>query len=133
MPRTDVDMRALLYVTLHEVRTRPRTTASPCLVLQYPTIAAAVVPIFNVPEISASSVLTLSREALSGIFLGNVTLWSDPLIAATNPGLVLPPVRIFICVRLDKSGTTEILTRALSRFRYDTRVLARVSARLDMS
>lgn len=82
----------------------------------YPSMAAAVVSIYNVPELAAAGVtLVLSREALAGVYLGAITLWNDTAIATLNPGVALPGARIVVCVRLDKSGTTEILTRALTR------------------
>ena len=78
-----------------------------------PVLAAAVVPIFNVPQLSS---LQLTQTALALIFMGNVTHWNDSAIAASNPGLELPYAPISVVVRSDSSGTTHIFTAALSAF-----------------
>ena len=49
-----------------------------------PVLAAAVVPIFNVPQVGA---LQLTQTALSSIFMGSVAYWNDSAIAASNPGV----------------------------------------------
>jgi phosphate transport system substrate-binding protein len=56
-------------------------------VVQLPMTAGAIVLAYNLPGISE---LRLSREALSGIFLGKIQRWNDPMIAAANPDVQLP-------------------------------------------
>jgi phosphate transport system substrate-binding protein len=76
-----------------------------------PMTAGSIVLAYNlegVPE------LKLSREAYTGIFLGKVTKWSDPLIVKTNPGAKLPDTPINVIVRADSSGTTNVFTRHLA-------------------
>jgi phosphate transport system substrate-binding protein len=76
-----------------------------------PMTAGAIVLTYNlkgVPE------LKLSRKAYSGIFLGTVKKWNDPLIAQANPGASLPDVAINVIVRADGSGTTFVFTKHLS-------------------
>jgi phosphate transport system substrate-binding protein len=58
--------------------------------------------------------LKLSREAYAGIFLGKVTKWNDPLIAANNAGVSLPSSDIHVIVRAEVSGTTFVFTKHLS-------------------
>jgi len=58
--------------------------------------------------------LKLSRKAYSGIFLGKVKTWNDPLIAQSNPGVKLPDTPINVVVRADGSGTTFVFTKHLS-------------------
>jgi phosphate transport system substrate-binding protein len=58
--------------------------------------------------------LKLSRAAYSGIFLGHVKKWDDPLIAHDNPGVKLPSLPINVIVRADSSGTTFVFTKHLS-------------------
>ena len=58
--------------------------------------------------------LQLSREAYSGIFLGKVKQWNDPLIAKANPGVKLPDLPINVVVRADSSGTSFVFSRHLS-------------------
>ena len=76
-----------------------------------PMTAGAIVLTYNlkgVPE------LKLSRKAYSGIFLGTVKKWNDPLIAKANPGVSLPDSAINVIVRADSSGTTYVFTKHLS-------------------
>ncbi|CEO97693.1 hypothetical protein PBRA_005807 [Plasmodiophora brassicae] len=80
----------------------------------FPTIATAVVPIYNVPELTAPLVLT--RPALAKIFMGVITRWNDSMIAQANPGQVLPNQPIAVVVRQDASGTTNVFSSALSSF-----------------
>ncbi len=54
-------------------------------VLHFPTVLGAVVPIYNLPGISAQ--LSFTRESLAGIFLGKITKWNDPAIASSNHGV----------------------------------------------
>ncbi|PYR38863.1 MAG: phosphate ABC transporter substrate-binding protein PstS, partial [Acidobacteria bacterium] len=58
--------------------------------------------------------LKLSRKAYSGVFLGKVTRWKDPLIAGANPGAKLPDLPINVVVRADSSGTSFVFSQHLS-------------------
>lgn len=78
--------------------------------LQIPMTAGAVVMTYNLPGIDA---LKLSREAVSGIFLGKIEKWNHPLIAAHNEGVDLPDLAITLVTRADSSGTTFVTTRHL--------------------
>ena len=80
----------------------------------YPTVAGAVVPAYNLPHIGSSTALVLTVDLVAKIFRSAITSWSDPAIAALNPSLQLPNARIAVCVRSDKSGTTEIFKTALA-------------------
>ncbi len=80
-------------------------------VILVPTAGGAVAVIYNLPGVSN---LRLSREALSGIFSGEITKWNDPRIAKANPGAKLPNSGIKPVVRADGSGTTFIFTNHLS-------------------
>jgi ABC-type phosphate transport system substrate-binding protein len=55
--------------------------------------------------------LRLSGAAVAGIFTGVITEWNDPRIAADNPGLRLPPIKIVPVVRSDGSGATAEFTQ----------------------
>jgi phosphate transport system substrate-binding protein len=52
---------------------------------------------------------------LADIYLGKVTNWNDPAIAALNPGLALPDQAITVVHRADGSGTTWIYTNYLCK------------------
>ncbi|RLP55897.1 MAG: phosphate ABC transporter substrate-binding protein PstS [Ketobacter sp.] len=58
--------------------------------------------------------IKLPREVYPDIFLGKITRWDDPRIAAANPGLKLPPKFIQVVARADSSGTTYAFTHHLS-------------------
>jgi phosphate transport system substrate-binding protein len=76
-----------------------------------PMTAGAIVLAYNLEGVDN---LKLSREAYTGIFLGNVTKWNDPAIAATNEGASLPDSNINVIVRADSSGTTFVFTKHLA-------------------
>jgi phosphate transport system substrate-binding protein len=57
--------------------------------------------------------LTLDSDTLAAIFLGDITQWNDPAIAALNSGASLPDEPIIVAHRSDGSGTTSIFTTYL--------------------
>jgi phosphate transport system substrate-binding protein len=77
-----------------------------------PMTAGAVVLAYNLPELQDD--LKLTRAALGGIFLGEITRWDDPKLVATNPGLKNAAMTIALVVRRDASGTTYALANHLS-------------------
>ena len=82
-------------------------------VLHIPTALGAVGITYHVPEVRAE--LRLTPEVIAGIYLGRVSRWNDPAIAATNPGLRLPDREITVVYRSDGSGTTFVFTEYLSK------------------
>jgi phosphate transport system substrate-binding protein len=76
-----------------------------------PMTAGAIVLTYNLKDVPA---LKLSRKAYTGIFMGQVKKWNDPLIAKANPGVKLPDQTINVVVRADSSGTTFVFTKHLS-------------------
>jgi phosphate transport system substrate-binding protein len=82
-------------------------------ILHFPTVLGADVPTYNIPGVTGS--LNFTPEALAGIFLGKVTKWNDPSIAAANKGVNLPAAEIIVVHRSDGSGTTYIWTDYLSK------------------
>lgn len=81
-------------------------------VVLLPMTAGSIVLAYNVPGVSDG--LKLSREAYTGIFLGKITQWNDPIIAKANPGMKLPDTKITVVSRSDGSGTTFVFTSHLS-------------------
>jgi phosphate transport system substrate-binding protein len=74
-------------------------------VVLLPMTAGSIVVCYNVP--GAPAELRLTRRVLAAIFLGKVTRWNDPAIAAANPGMSsLPDMDITVVRRADSSGTT---------------------------
>ena len=79
--------------------------------LQFPEVVGAVVISYNIPNVRN---LNLSREALVGIFIGDIEYWDDNAIKQLNPGAELPHKKIIVIHRSDASGTTDIFTTYLS-------------------
>ncbi len=75
------------------------------------TIGAITVA-YNLPGIDSG--LKLSGSVLADIYLGTITKWNDPAIAALNPDLTLPDHDIVVVHRSDGSGTTNWFTKYLS-------------------
>lgn len=85
---------------------------------QFPIVVGGVVPIVNLPNIKAGQ-LRFTGPLLAAIFLGKITQWNDPAIAAVNPGLQLPALAIAVVHRSDGSGTTFNWTNYLSKVSAD--------------
>ena len=85
---------------------------APGKLLHIPTVAGAVVMTYNLP---GNVSLKLDGETIADIFLGKITKWNDPRIAATNPGVSLPSGDVVVVHRSDGSGTTFIFTDYLSK------------------
>src|SRR5262245_18176220 len=82
--------------------------------IQWPQIMGGVIPVVNIPGVTANK-MKLSGETLSDIYLGKITKWNDPAIAATNPGVTLPDKLISVVRRSDGSGTSFLFTNYLSK------------------
>jgi phosphate transport system substrate-binding protein len=80
---------------------------------QFPTVMGGVAPIVNIPGVGPGQ-LKLTGEVLADIFLGTITRWNDPKVAALNPGLKLPSDKITVVHRADGSGTTFLFSSYLS-------------------
>ncbi|AVH39141.1 phosphate ABC transporter substrate-binding protein PstS [Pseudomonas monteilii] len=82
-----------------------------------PMTAGEIVLAYNLPGNPKG--LKLPRDVYSNIFLGKITQWNDPQIAAANPELKLPATPITVVVRADSSGTTAVFTKHLSAINAD--------------
>jgi phosphate transport system substrate-binding protein len=81
---------------------------------QFPAIMGGVVPVVNLDGIAPGQ-LKLSGPLLADIYLGKVTKWNAPEIAALNPGVKLPAGDITVVHRADGSGTSFLFTDFLSK------------------
>jgi phosphate transport system substrate-binding protein len=81
-------------------------------VLNIPMIHWAVAITYNLSDVSQA--LNFSPDTIAGIYLGTITKWNDPAIAADNPGVTLPSTDITVAHRSDGSGTTYNFTSYLS-------------------
>jgi phosphate transport system substrate-binding protein len=82
--------------------------------MQFPTVIGGVVPVINVAGIEAGT-LKLDGKTLADIYLGKITKWNDPALAALNKDIKLPDGNITVVHRSDGSGTTFIFTNYLSK------------------
>ncbi len=81
--------------------------------VQFPAIIGGTVPVFNL-EGFANGDLRVTGPVLAEMFLGTISRWNDPKLAALNPGKKLPDMAITIVHRADGSGTTFNWTDYLS-------------------
>ena len=81
---------------------------------QFPAIMGGVVPIINLPGVAPGQV-RLSGAVLADIYLGKITKWNAPQIAALNPGVKLPADDITVVRRADSSGTSFLFTDYLAQ------------------
>ncbi|HTA16744.1 MAG TPA: phosphate ABC transporter substrate-binding protein PstS [bacterium] len=82
-------------------------------VLNLPATMGAVVITYNIPNVDSG--MHLDGKTLARIFMGEITNWNAPEIAALNPGMNLPDLAITVVHRADGSGTTNIFTNYLTK------------------
>jgi len=87
-------------------------------VAHIPTVLGAVVLTYNLPALGDAA-LVLDGPAIADIFLGRITRWNDPRLAALNPGVALPDADLVVVHRSDGSGTTYVFTDYLSKVSAD--------------
>jgi phosphate transport system substrate-binding protein len=80
--------------------------------IQIPWALSATAVAYNVPGTSGH--IKLDGNTISKIFLGQITNWNDPAIAALNSGANLPNLKITPVFRSDGSGTSYNFTDYLS-------------------
>jgi phosphate transport system substrate-binding protein len=69
---------------------------------------------YNVPGLRASVHLKLNGKVLAEMYQGSITSWNDPRIAAINPGVALPHLRVVPLHRAESAGDTFLFTSYLS-------------------
>jgi phosphate transport system substrate-binding protein len=77
--------------------------------MQFPIAMGGIAVVANLPAAlpgSGDRKLRLSGAVLADIYLGAITSWSHPALAALNPGLPLPDQPITVVHRAEGSGTT---------------------------
>ena len=85
---------------------------------QFPAIMGGIVAVINVAGVEPGK-LKLTGDTLANIYLGKITKWNDPQIAADNKELKLPDEAITVVHRADGSGTTFIFTNYLTKVSAD--------------
>jgi phosphate transport system substrate-binding protein len=97
--------------TPSEVAAAATACGSPALDL--PMVVGPIAIAFKVKGISDQG-LTLTPKLATQIFLGKITKWNDPAIAAENKGVSLPSENITVFFRSDSSGTTQNFEKYLA-------------------
>jgi phosphate transport system substrate-binding protein len=72
--------------------------------LQIPWALSATAVLYNLSGVK--NLLHMDGATLSKIYMGQITKWNDPAIAALNKGVTLPDTAITTVHRSDGSGTT---------------------------
>jgi len=85
---------------------------------QFPAVMGGLVAVVNVTGVESGK-LKLTGATLADIYLGKITKWNDPKIAADNKELKLPDEDITVVHRADGSGTTFIFTNYLTKVSAD--------------
>jgi phosphate transport system substrate-binding protein len=80
--------------------------------VQVPTTLGVIAVTYN---LSGVSKLQLDGPTLANIYLGHISKWNDPAIAALNSGVTLPNSAIQVVHRADASGTSYHFTDYLSK------------------
>ena len=93
--------------------TKDQMLAAPGPILHLPTVLGAVVPIYNLPDVSTA--LKFTGPVLADLFLGKITRWNDAAIAKINPGVTLPNLPVTVVHRSEGSGTTYIFMDYLAK------------------
>jgi len=73
--------------------------------VQFPAIIGGTVPVFNLEGFGKGE-LRVNGPVLAEMFMGKISKWNDPKLAALNPGKKLPDTTITVVHRADGSGTT---------------------------
>jgi phosphate transport system substrate-binding protein len=69
---------------------------------------------YNVPGLRPATHLKLNGKVLAEMYQGSITSWDDPRIAALNPRVRLPHLRVVPLHRADSAGDTFLFTSYLS-------------------
>ena len=92
--------------------TEDQLKKAPGALFHIPTVLGAVVATYN---LAGNPTLRFTPEVLADVFLGKITKWNDPRIAADNAGVQLPNQPIVVVHRADGSGTTYVWVDYLSK------------------
>jgi len=79
-----------------------------------PLAVAALMVIYDIPDLSPSTHLKLDGQVLAQIYAGTVTRWDAPAIRNLNPGVTLPSSAIVPVHRSDTSGSSFLFTSYLN-------------------
>jgi phosphate transport system substrate-binding protein len=86
--------------------------------VQFPAIIGGTVPVLNLDGFKPGE-LRITGPVLAEMFMGKISNFNDPKIAALNPGKKLPDQAITVVHRADGSGTTFNFTDYLTAVSKD--------------
>ena len=86
--------------------------------VQFPMIIGGTVPVLNLDGFKPGE-LRITGPVLAEMFMGKISNFNDPKIAALNPGKKLPDQAITVVHRADGSGTTFNFTDYLTAVSKD--------------
>ena len=86
--------------------------------VQFPAIIGGTVPVINLEGFKPGE-LRITGAVLAEVYMGTITKWNDPKLAALNPGKKLPNENITVVHRADGSGTTFNFTDYLAAVSKD--------------
>ena len=86
--------------------------------VQFPAIIGGTVPVVNLDGFKPGE-LRITGPVLAEMFMGKISNFNDPKIAALNPGKKLPDQAITVVHRADGSGTTFNFTDYLTTISKD--------------
>lgn len=95
-----------------ELAAAQKRCGGPANLVEIPVYISPIAVAYHLPGVND---LQLSPDTLAKIFKRQITKWSDPAIAADNPGVTLPGTAITTVARSDKSGTTQNFEDYLSK------------------
>ena len=88
--------------------------------VQFPAVMGGVVAVYNNESLDIpSGTIKLNGPVLADIFMGKITNWNDPKIAALNPTIQFPYQNITVAHSADGSGTTAVFTDYLAEVSKD--------------
>ncbi len=76
-----------------------------------PLVLGSVALVYNLPGLQK---LVVNSDAVAKVFSGSITAWNDPILAALNPGVALPDIKVVPIYRADSSGTTDDVQKYLT-------------------
>ena len=74
--------------------------------MQFPAIMGGVVTIVNLDGVTPGQ-LKMTGQVVGDIYLGKITKWNDPQIAALNPGMKLPAEETLCSSNADASQCSQ--------------------------